>query len=81
MIGGCAFAFEDRAALLRTLWHAGKISTLKHLVQLKQSLDTALSGLQLESLAWQAWFNYLTVAGGLNHRPNERTHCRSWAPD
>lgn len=63
--GGRAAAFEDRAALLEKLWRAGEISTSDYLVQLKQSLDTALSGLELESRAWQAWLDYLTAAGRL----------------
>lgn len=64
--GSRAAAFEDRAALLEKLWRAGEISTSDYLVQLKQSLDTALSGLELERQAWQAWFDYLTAAGRLN---------------
>lgn len=63
---GRAAAFEDRTALLEKLWRAGEISTSDYLVQLKQSLDTALSGQELESQAWQAWFDYLTAAGRLN---------------
>lgn len=60
-----AAAFDERATLLEKLWRAGEISTSDYLVQLKQSLDTALSGLDLESQAWQAWFNYLSAAGRL----------------
>ena len=62
---GRAGAFEERTALLEKLWRAGELSTSDYLVQLKQSLDTALSGLELESQAWQAWFDYLTAAGRL----------------
>jgi cobalt-zinc-cadmium efflux system outer membrane protein len=62
---GRAAAFEDRAVLLEKLWRAGEIGTSDYLVQLKQSLDTALSGLELESRAWQAWFDYLAAAGRL----------------
>ena len=62
---GRAAALEDRTALLEKLWRAGEISTSDYLVQLKQSLDTALSGLDLESRTWQAWFDYLAAAGRL----------------
>ncbi|MHB1058699.1 MAG: TolC family protein [Rhodanobacter sp.] len=62
---GRAAAFEERTALLEKLWRAGEIGTSDYLVQLKQSLDTALSGLELENQAWQAWFDYLTAAGRL----------------
>lgn len=63
---GRAAAFEDRTALLEKLWRAGEIGTSDYLVQLKESLNTALSGLDLESQTWQAWFDYLTAAGRLN---------------
>lgn len=70
---GRAAAFEDRTALLEKLWRAGEISTSDYLVQLKQSLDTALSGQQLESDAWQSWFDYLTAAGRLTDWLDGRT--------
>jgi len=62
---GRAGAFEDRTAMLEKLWQAGEISTSDYLVQLKQSLDTALSGIELETQTWQAWFDYLNAAGRL----------------
>lgn len=61
-----AAAFQERTALLEKLWRAGELSTSDYLVQLKQSLDTALSGFELENQAWQAWFDYLLAAGRLN---------------
>ena len=70
---GRAAAFDDRTDLLDRLWRAGEISTSDYLVQLKQSLDTALSGQQLESQLWQAWFDYLTAAGRLNDWLDGRT--------
>jgi len=62
---GRAAAFEDRTALLEKLWRTGEMSTSDYLVQLKQSLDTALSGHALESQTWQGWFDYLSAAGRL----------------
>src|SRR5690625_2985753 len=62
---GRAAAFEERTALLEKLWRAGEIGTSDYLIQLKQSLDTALSGQELESRTWRAWFDYLTAAGRL----------------
>ena len=60
-----ANALDERAATLEKLWQAGEIGTSDYLVQLKQSLDTALSGLMQESQTWQAWFDYLAVSGRL----------------
>jgi len=62
---GRAGAFDDRARLLDRLWQAGEIGTSDYLVQLKQSLDTELAGIALESQTWQAWFDYLAAAGRL----------------
>ena len=62
---GRASAFDERAALLGRLWQAGEISTSDYLVQLTQSLDTALSGLALKNQTWQAWFDYLAASGRL----------------
>ena len=62
---GRSAAFNERAALLEKLWRAGEIGTSDYLVQLKQSLDTALSGIELQAQAWQAWFDYLQAAGRL----------------
>ena len=62
---GRSAAYLERTRLLERLWRASEISTSDYLVQLKQSLDTALSGLQLQSQTWQAWFDYLSTSGRL----------------
>lgn len=70
---GRAAAFTDRVALLEKLWRAGEIGTSDYLVQLKQSVDTALSALELQSQVWQAWFDYLSAAGRLTDWIDGRT--------
>ncbi|MGY3040102.1 cobalt-zinc-cadmium efflux system outer membrane protein [Rhodanobacter sp. TND4EL1] len=70
---GRAAAFEDRTTLLEKLWRAGEITTSDYLLQLRQSLDTALSGQELESRTWQAWFDYLSAAGRLDDWLGEPT--------
>jgi len=62
---GRANAFDERVQTLEKLWQASEIGTSDYLVQLKQSLDTALSGRALESQTWQAWFDYLAASGRL----------------
>ncbi|MGE7136581.1 TolC family protein [Luteibacter sp. NPDC031894] len=64
--GTPALALDERAGLLERLWQAGEIGSSDYLVQLKQSLDTALSGVTLENQAWEAWFDYLSAAGRLD---------------
>jgi cobalt-zinc-cadmium efflux system outer membrane protein len=63
---GRAGALDERTRLLEKLWEAGEIDTSDYLVQIKQSLDTALSGLALEGQTWQAWFDYLAATGRLD---------------
>jgi cobalt-zinc-cadmium efflux system outer membrane protein len=69
---GRSGAFEDRVQTLEKLWQAGEISTSDYLVQLKQSMDTAVSGLELESQLWQSWFDYLNAAGRLTDWLDDR---------
>ncbi len=69
---GRSAAYLERTRLLERLWRANEISTSDYLVQLKQSLDTALSGLQLQSQTWQAWFDYLSSSGRLIDWLNKR---------
>ena len=43
-------------ALLNRLWRAGELNTTNYLVQLKQRLDSRITGHRLLGEAWQAWF-------------------------
>jgi cobalt-zinc-cadmium efflux system outer membrane protein len=60
-----AAAFTDRTGMLERLWKAGELSSSDYLVQLRQSLDTALSGLQLQNDTWEAWIDFLGASGRL----------------
>nr|WP_284691608.1 TolC family protein [Pinirhizobacter soli] len=65
-VGGTrAAAFDDRVAILERLWQSGEITTSDYLLQLRQSLDTALSVTRLQGDAVQAWFDYLAASGQL----------------
>ena len=56
----------DRSAdLLERLWREGELSTSDYLLQLNQTLDTALAGAQLRARLWSTYTNYLTTAGEL----------------
>jgi cobalt-zinc-cadmium efflux system outer membrane protein len=56
---------ERRAALLEKLWREGELSTADYLLQLKQTLDTALAGAELEARLWRAFAEYLAATGQL----------------
>lgn len=56
-------SLQSQGDLLRRLWEAGEISTTDYLVQLKQTLDTGESALELRSAMWRAWFEWMTASG------------------
>ena len=47
------------------LWRAGELSTADYLLQLKQTLDTALAGAELEGRLWRRSTDYLAATGQL----------------
>ena len=55
-----------RADLLERLWRAGEISTSDYLIQLKQSLDTALAGADLQGRLWRSYVDALYATGRLD---------------
>ncbi|MDQ1243469.1 MAG: outer membrane protein heavy metal efflux system, partial [Pseudomonadota bacterium] len=55
-----------RADLLERLWRAGEISTADYLIQLKQTLDTALAGADLRGRLWRSYVDALYSTGQLD---------------
>jgi cobalt-zinc-cadmium efflux system outer membrane protein len=55
-----------RADLLERLWRAGEFSTADYLIQLKQSLDTALAGADLRGRLWRSYVDALYSTGQLD---------------
>jgi cobalt-zinc-cadmium efflux system outer membrane protein len=55
-----------RAELLERLWRAGEVSTADYLIQLKQSLDTALAGADLRGRLWRSYVDALYSTGQLD---------------
>lgn len=53
---------ERRSQLLERSWREGELSTSDYLLQIKQTLDTALAGVELEARLWRSYADYL-VAG------------------
>ena len=56
---------ERRATLLERLWREGELSTSEYLLQLNQTLDTALAGAELEARLWRTYTDYLAATGQL----------------
>ena len=57
---------QKRADLLERLWRAGELSTADYLIQLQQSLDTALAGAELQGRLWRSYVDALYATGQLD---------------
>jgi len=60
-------SLQSQGDLLRRLWEAGELSTIDYVVQLKQTLDTAESALELRRAMWRAWFEWMTASGQIEN--------------
>jgi len=58
-----ALRLDQRTGLLERLWQAGELDTTDYLVQLKQTLDTAVSAIELRGRMWRAWADWLAASG------------------
>lgn len=52
--------------LLDRLWLAGELSTTDYLLQLKQRIDSQISGIKLSGKAWKMWFSLMESSGQLD---------------
>lgn len=60
-------SLQRQTDLLWRLWEAGELSTTEFLVQLRQTLDTRESALELRAALWRAWFEWLTASGQIEN--------------
>ena len=56
-------SLQRQGDLLQRMWEAGELSTTDFLVQLRQTLDTRDSALDLQLTMWRAWFEWLAASG------------------
>lgn len=56
-------SLQRQNKLLQRMWEAGELSTTEFLVQLRQTLDTRESALDLKLTMWRAWFEWLAASG------------------
>lgn len=56
-------SLSRQADQLQWMWEAGELSTTDFLVQLRQTLDTRESALNLKLTLWRAWFEWLAASG------------------
>jgi outer membrane protein, heavy metal efflux system len=53
----------DRVKLLQRLWKAGELSAPDYLIQVRESLDAEIAGIELRGKVWQSWFEWLDASG------------------
>lgn len=58
---------------IKRLWRAGDMSTTEYLVQLKQTMETQASGLELRNELWQSSLEWLLVTSSLDNWLNITT--------
>jgi cobalt-zinc-cadmium efflux system outer membrane protein len=58
---------KRKGDLLQRMYEYGELRTTDFLVQLRQTLDTRESALDLELTMWRAWFEWLTASGQVNN--------------
>src|SRR3546814_675012 len=68
---------ERRENLLERLWRQGELSTTDYLLQLRQTLDTALAGAELEARLWRNYIDYLSATGQLERSEEHPSELQS----
>lgn len=58
-------SLESQISLLQRIWQAGELDTTDYLVQLRQTLDTRASALELRGELWRAWSDWLAASAQL----------------
>jgi outer membrane protein, heavy metal efflux system len=53
----------DRVMLLQRLWEAGELNAPDYLIQVRESLDVEVAGIELRGKVWQSWFEWLDASG------------------
>ena len=66
-------SLQRQSDLLWRLWEAGELSTTEFLVQLRQTLDTRESALELRETLWRAWLEWLIASGQIESWLGTRT--------
>ncbi len=66
-------SLQQRVELLEVQWQAGEMNTTDYLLQIQQTLDTQIAGVELHGDLWSAWVEWLSASGTLNAWLNKTT--------
>ena len=56
-------SLSNQLELLELQWKSGEINTTDYLLQLQQTLDTQIAGVELKNKFWNAWVDWLSASG------------------
>jgi outer membrane protein, heavy metal efflux system len=60
-----SISLQQRIKLLEAAWQAGEMSTTDYLIQVQQTLDTQIAGIELQGDLRNAWIEWLSASGTL----------------
>ena len=60
-------SLSDYTKSLEQQWNAGELSATNYLLQVKQGIDTAMTGIEIKSHAWLAWANYMALTNQIEN--------------
>jgi len=66
-------SLQQHIDLVETQWKAGEMSSTDYLLQVRQTLDTQIAGVELHGNLWNAWVEWLSASGTLNKWLNDTT--------
>ena len=66
-------SLDNQLQLLEVQWKSGEINTTDYLLQLQQTLNTQIAGVELKSKFWNAWIDWLGTSGQLTQWLNLTT--------
>jgi len=58
-------SLNNQLELLEVQWESGEMNTTDYLLQLQQTLNTQIAGVELKSQFWNAWIGWLSASGQL----------------
>jgi len=59
-------SLQQHIKLLETLWQSGEISTTDYLLQVQQTLDTQIAGVELHGDLWSTWLEWMNASASLD---------------
>ncbi len=70
-------SLQQRSQLLESQWQSGEMSTTDYLIQIQQTLDTQIAGVELQRDLWNAWVDWLTSTNQLKNWLNSASKSKS----